>query len=208
MSPGVNRPRFVTHTGSPMKRLLALIACSALAVAACSGGKDAVDQGAGGQFRYHNVTAKGKTIPPADRKAVGKVSGELLSGGTFSLAAEKGKVVVLNFWGSWCGPCQLESPQFDLLYRKVKTQGVQFVGLDVKETTRSKPESFIKDNQITYPNVWDPKAKTAIQLGKVPMVGLPWTVIVDKQQRVAAVYSGPVLPADLQPVLNSLTAES
>src|SRR5262249_32838209 len=106
------------------------------------------------------------------------------------------------------GPCRVESAQFDSLYRKVKSNGVEFVGLDVKETTRSKPESFIKDNQITYPNVWDPKAKTAIQLGKVPMVGLPWTVIVDKDQRVAAVYRGPVVPADLQPVLTSLTAES
>jgi thiol-disulfide isomerase/thioredoxin len=135
------------------------------------------------------------------------VSGELLGGGMFSLAAQKGKVVVLNFWGSWCGPCQIESPQFDSLYRTVKSKGVQFVGLDVKETTQSKPEAFIKDNHITYPNVWDPKAKSAIQLGKVPMVGLPWTVVVDKDQRVAAVYSGPVLPADLQPVLNSLIAE-
>jgi thiol-disulfide isomerase/thioredoxin len=193
-----------------MKRLFALLACSTLtvaAVAACSGGKDAVDQGAGGQFRYHDVTAHGKAIAPADRKAVGKVSGDLLGGGPFSLAEQKGKVVVLNFWGSWCGPCQVESPQFDSLYRTVKGQGVEFVGLDVKETTRSKPESFIKDNQITYPNVWDPKAKTAIQLGKVPMVGLPWTVIVDKQQRVAAVYSGPVQPADLRPVLTQLVAE-
>jgi thiol-disulfide isomerase/thioredoxin len=179
-----------------------------LAVGACSGGKDAVDQGAGGQFRYHNVTARGQTIDVNARKTAGNVTGELLGGGTFNLAGERGKVVVLNFWGSWCGPCQIESPQFDALYRKVKSKGVAFVGLDVKETTRSKPESFIKDNDITYPNVWDPNAKSAIQLGKVPMVGLPWTVIVDKQQRVAAVYSGPVLPADLQPVLTSLTAES
>jgi thiol-disulfide isomerase/thioredoxin len=190
-----------------MKRLFVLLV-GALVVAACSGGKDAVDQGAGGQFRYHDVTARGKTIPVADRRTVGNVSGELLGGdGMFSLAAQKGKVVVLNFWGSWCGPCQIESPQFDALYRKVKSEGVQFVGLDVKETTQSKPDAFIKDNHITYPNVWDPKAKTAIQLGKVPMVGLPWTVVVDKDQRVAAVYSGPVLPADLQPVLNSLIAE-
>jgi len=191
-----------------MKRLLALLTCALLSITACSGGKDAVDQGAGGQFRYHDVTPHGKTISATSRKTVGKVTGELLSGGTFSLAAQQGKVVVLNFWGSWCGPCQIESPQFDSLYRKVKAKGVEFVGLDVKETTRSKPESFIKDNQITYPNVWDPKAKTAIQLGKVPMVGLPWTVVVDKQRRVAAVYSGPVLPADLRPVLTSLIAES
>ena len=191
-----------------MKRLFALLTGTVLVVAACSGGKDAVDQGAGGQFRYHDVTPRGKTISESARKTAGNVTGELLGGGTFSLAAQQGKVVVLNFWGSWCGPCQIESPQFDSLYRDVKGEGVEFVGLDVKETTRSKPESFIKDNQITYPNVWDPKAKTAIQLGKVPMVGLPWTVVVDKQRRVAAVYSGPVLPADLRPVLTSLIAES
>jgi thiol-disulfide isomerase/thioredoxin len=189
-----------------MKRLFVLLV-GALVLAACSGGKDAVDQGAGGQFRYHDVTARGKTIPVADRRTVGNVSGELLGGGMFSLAAQKGKVVVLNFWGSWCGPCQIESPQFDSLYRQVKSQGIQFVGLDVKETTQSKPDAFLRDNHITYPNVWDPKAKSAIQLGKVPMVGLPWTVVVDKDQRVAAVYSGPVLPADLHPVLNSLIAE-
>ena len=193
-----------------MKRLFALLALltsALLVVTACSGGSDAVDQSAGGQYRFHNVTARGKTISPADRKPVGKVTGDLLDGSPFSLAASKGKVVVLNFWGSWCGPCQTEAPQFDALYRQLKPSGVTFVGLDVKDT-RSGATSFIKDNDITYPNVWDPKAKTALELGKVPMVGLPWTVVVDKQQRVAAVYSGAVLPADLRPALTSLIAES
>lgn len=190
-----------------MKRLLALLAATLLAVTACTG-TNAVDQSAGGQFRYRNVTPDGKTIAVADRKQVGKVTGDLLEGGTFSLAANTGKVVVLNFWGTWCPPCVTESPQFDTVYRELKSSGVEFVGIDVKEATRDAPQAFVKDNHISYPIVWDPKAKTAVQIGKVPMVGLPWTVIVDKQQRVAAVYSGPVLPADLRPVLTSLVAES
>jgi peroxiredoxin len=71
-------------------------------------------------------------------------------------------------------------------------------------------KSFIQDNNITYPNVYDPDGKTALQLGKIPTasVGLPWTVVVDKQLRVAAVYVGEQQPADLKPVLQSLAGES
>ena len=81
MSPGVGCPRFILHTGFPMKRLVALLTLvPLLAMAACSGGTDAVDQSAGGQFRYHNVTAHGKTISEGSRKTVGKVlSGDGIS---------------------------------------------------------------------------------------------------------------------------------
>ena len=116
-----------------MKRLFVLLV-GALVLAACSGGKDAVDQGAGGQFRYHDVTARGKTIPVADRRTVGNVSGELLGGGMFSLAAQKGKVVVLNFWGSWCAPCRSEAPTLAVLSQEFAKHGVSFIGDDVGDT--------------------------------------------------------------------------
>ncbi len=193
-----------------MKRLLALLTCALLAVTACSGGTDAVDQSAGGQFRFIGATPHGKTIAVGSRKTAGDVSGDLLGKGTFSLAAQKGKVVVLNFWASYCGPCRTESPNFDKLNRQMKGQDVEFVGLDIKEVGRDAPTAFIRDFKITYPSVWDPKAKSALQLGKLPVVtaGLPWTVLIDKQQRVAAVYIGEVLPADVEPALKSLLAES
>jgi peroxiredoxin len=193
-----------------MRRHLATVCAGALAVLAlvsCSSGKDAVDQNAGGQFRYVAQTEAGKTIAPDQRRAVGPVSGTLLDGGTFRLASYAGKVVVLNFWGVWCPPCRTETPQFDQLYRTVKGSGVQFVGLDVKETSRDAVTAFVHDNTISYPIVYDEKAKTALQLGHIPMVGLPATVVVDKQQKVAAVYLGPVQQADLAPVLTGLVAE-
>jgi thiol-disulfide isomerase/thioredoxin len=189
--------------------LLALAAAAVVALTACSGGTDAVDQSAGGQFRYVGTTAHGKTIAESQRKTVGDVSGELINGGQFNLDANKGKVTVLNFWASWCVPCQTESPQFDTLYQKLHPSGVDFVGLDVKENNKNAPLSFIKDNDITYPNVYDQKAQTALQIGKLPLsIGLPWTVVVDKNLKVAAVYSGTQEPADLEPVLQSLLAES
>ena len=79
----------------------------------------------------------------------------------------------------------------------------------MKDYNRDSATSFITDRAITYPNVYDPTASSALQLGRVPLsIGLPWTVVIDKQQRVAAVYNGQVLPKDLQPVLDTLTAES
>ncbi len=194
-----------------MKRLLPLlgaVAACVLALSACSGGKNAVDQSAGGQFRFVNITVPGKTIPEAKREKAGPVSGDLLDGGTYNLNADAGKVVVINLWGTWCGPCLVETPQFDSVYRELKPQGVDFVGFDVKEASKDKPRSYVADNKISYPIVWDPNAKVALQLGKLPVVGLPVTVVIDKQQRVAAVYSGPVQPADLTPVLKTLISES
>lgn len=181
----------------------------ALALSGCSGGTNAVDQQANGQFRYVGATARGHLIAAADRKAAGNATAPYLSGTqTFSLHALKGQVVVLNYWATWCAPCVVETPQFDRIYRSMKSEGVQFVGVDVKETSRSPAQAFVADNDITYPIVFDEIGRTALQLGKVPMAGLPSTVVIDRAGKVAAVYLGPLAPGDLKPMLTTLVAES
>jgi thiol-disulfide isomerase/thioredoxin len=187
-------------------RLLAVLCLGAGALAACTG-KDAVDTSSAGNYRFVTATQVGQVFPEGSRKPVGAVTGTLINGGSYSLAADKGKVVVINFWASWCGPCKTETPQLDALYREVKSTGVEIVGVDTKEVSKDAGTSFITDNKISYPMLWDEPGRTALELGHVPADGLPFTVLIDKQERVAAVYLKPVTPGDLQPVLTSLTAE-
>jgi len=183
-----------------LPRLLAAVSVAALLLAGCTG-KDAVDQSAGSQFRFVSGTSVGKTI-------AGDFTGTLLNGGKLRLSQSAGKVVVINFWATWCGPCTTETPQFDLVYRANKAKGVAFLGIDTKETSTDAAKAFVKDNHISYPIVSDEQGETAIALGKIPSLALPFTVILDKQHRVAAVYLRPLTAKDLQPVLDKLLAES
>ena len=188
-------------------RWAAVLPAAALILAGCTGGSNAVDQSSG---RYHFVsgTSKGGLIAVGKRAKLGAITGTLLEGGTFNLSQDLGKVVVVNFWATWCGPCITETPQFDSVYRAYKSKGATFVGIDTKESSHSQPESFVRDNDISYPIVFDEQGKIAAQMGNVPLEGLPTTVLVDKSGRVAAVYLGPLAPKDLEPPLNKLLAEA
>ena len=211
---------YVLHTWDLMSRLrprlrpplrrVAVAAFAALAgvlvLTACTG-KDAVSQGDGSLYQFTTANKLGQTISPNDRKAAGNVTGDLLNGGTYNLDSDKGKVVVLNFWASWCSPCRTEMPGFDALYRQDKAN-TSFVGIDTKDASESSAKAFVSDNNISYPIVHDEPGKTALELGKIPSGALPFTVVLDKQQRVAAVYLQTLQAADLQPVLTKLAAES
>jgi len=186
---------------------LAAVAVAALLLAGCAG-KNAVDQSSGGRFRFVGGTALGKTYNVGERAKVGDFTGTLLNGGKLRLSQSAGKVVVINFWATWCGPCTVETPQFDRVYRANKSRGVAFIGIDTKETSTDAAKAFVKDNDISYPIVSDEQGETAIALGKIPSQALPFTVIIDKLQRVAAVYLHALTPKDLQPVLDTLLAEA
>ncbi len=200
----------VTLARAATKRRILAVATLPVAIllTACSGGKNAVDQSANTGFRYVKANSSGSVIAVADRKQAGPVAGDLLAGGNYALSQDKGKIVVLNFFASWCAPCQQETPQFDSVYRDRKADGVQFVGLDVKDPSKSASESWLQNKQITFPVVYDEPAKTALQLGDLPIAGLPDTVVIDKQGRVAAVYVGATLPKDLTNALDQLAKEA
>jgi peroxiredoxin len=200
------RPVSRRHSRTRSPALLATLLLAVLvAVSACSGASEAPE--AGGQYRYVSATPKGTVIPQPDRKPVGAVVGTQLDGSTFTLSAELGKVVLINFWGSWCGPCVAETPELQKIYVADQSQGVLFVGVAVKDE-KADTQAFVTDNAITYPIVYDFNAKTALQLGNIPMRGLPATVVIDKQGKVAGVFVGPVLAGDVNPVVATLLAES
>ncbi|MGH3422386.1 MAG: TlpA family protein disulfide reductase, partial [Streptosporangiaceae bacterium] len=77
-----------------------------------------------------------------------------LTGAKLNFASYRGKVVVLNFWGSWCGPCRKEAPTLAVAAEQYKSAGVDFLGVDVRDTTAS-AEAFTRNFGITYPSVSD-----------------------------------------------------
>jgi thiol-disulfide isomerase/thioredoxin len=180
--------------------LLCVVLLGAL-LAACTGGSS----GSAKTYHFTSATRTGGLIPAAQRKPAPAFTGELLSGGHTSLKASAGKVTVVNFWASWCGPCKVETPQFALLSNQLKTQGVAFLGIDTKDD-KGAAQIFVKQNGIGYPIVYDQQGRTAITLGNIP-ANLPFTVLVDKKQRVAAVYFGGMTVPDLRPPIQRLVAE-
>lgn len=181
-----------------------LAVATAATLAACTG-KNAVDQN-GSDFRYVSSTKLGTVIAADKRKNAGNFTLPALDGGaSFTLSRYKGKIVLLNYWAAWCNPCQGEAPQLDLVYQEYKARGVQFVGIDTKDVKQN-AQTFVKNNDISYDNVFDPTGESALKIGKVPAVALPTSVLIDRNGKVAAVYTSRLLPADIKPALNRLLA--
>ena len=192
-----------------MKKVLVAFLLLVLAMTGCSTGKDAVSQGDSFQF----VAPGGKTditYDGADRKRIPNLSGDDLmnQGKTISLADFTGKVVVLNVWGQWCPPCRTEAPEMEKLYVQNQAAGVQVLGLDVRDPDRSAPQDFVRDRGLTYPSIYDPPGRALLQLAGYPVTVVPSTIVIDKQQRVAAVYLRSLLASDVAPLVRKLAAES
>ncbi len=185
----------------PARSVLAVLCALVLtaSLAACTGSSTS------NTYRFTSATKTGALMPVGQRKAAPDFTGSLLAGGHTSLKANAGKVTVVNFWASWCGPCKVETPQFALLSKQVQKQGVAFLGIDTKDD-KANAQTFVQQNGVGYPIVYDQQGRTAITLGNIP-ANLPFTVLVDRKGRVAAVYFGGLTVADLRPPIQRLVAE-
>jgi peroxiredoxin len=184
-----------------------LVAVAALVVG-CSSGKDAVATGA--EFNF--VSPGGQTditYEGDDRKPIAELSGDDLmnEGSRLTLSSFRGKVVVLNLWGAWCPPCRAEAPQLEKVWDATKDDGVQVLGINLRDDDRSAPQDFIRDSRLTYPSIYDPPGRSLLALKGYPRAAVPSTIVLDKQHRVAAVFLRDLLAEDLLPVVDRLTAE-
>jgi len=178
----------------------------ALLLSGCTSGDGAVDVANGGEFRFVQGTPSGEVIPSAERAAAPGFGGETLDGAPFDSASLDGGIAVLNFWGSWCAPCRVESPEFQEVYAEVRDRGVQFLGVNVKDTDQL-ARAFEDRAGIEFPSLYDPRGEVALAFRDYPANAIPSTVVLDAQGRVAAVYTGAVQQEDLRAVLDLLMAE-
>jgi thiol-disulfide isomerase/thioredoxin len=178
----------------PAVSAVALAVVSAVAVAAlagCSGGgSGGVGVGSGTSF----VAGDGAVtiVAPKDRRQPVNLSGRTVEGDQVELAAYRGHPVVVNVWGSWCGPCRQEAPDLQAAYTELKPSGVVFLGIDTRDDDPAQARAFQESFGITYPSVVDSGGAVLLGLrGAVSPSAVPTTLVLDEQGRVAARVSGP-----------------
>lgn len=167
--------------------LLAATLCAGL-FAGCSN-----DVGGSGDQGY--VAGKGiiTTLKAADRKAPAQVSGTTIDGKRVSLADYRGKVVVVNVWGSWCPPCRAEAPMLADAARDLAKKDVVFLGIDSRDPSEAAARAFVRRFDIPYPSIYDQQGSTLLAFrGTLTLNSIPSTVVVDPRGRVAASVLGKI----------------
>jgi peroxiredoxin len=115
-----------------------------------------------------------KTLPAFELEALG-------GAGTISDADLIGHPVVMNFWASWCGPCNEEAPDLEKTWQEYKDKGVEFLGVDVQDI-ETNAQKFVDKYRLTYSMVKDPDQKLAKAMGVG--IGLPQTFFIDAKGNV------------------------
>jgi thiol-disulfide isomerase/thioredoxin len=180
-------------------RSVALLVTALLSLVACSGGN-------GGGLGYLTGEGTATTFAAGHRVLAPAVTGKTLDGTTLTLASYRGKIVVLNFWGSWCNPCRAEGPFLQLMATDYAAKGVQFVGVDIRDTAAS-AKSFLGKTP-TYPNLFDPdELVTLLFNATVSPSAIPSTIIIDRSGKIAARIFGATTEPRLSAVLDPLVAE-
>lgn len=118
----------------------------------------------------------------------------LFEGGVVRLEDFRGKVVLINFWASWCVPCRAEALALENAWKNHKDQGVVFIGINIQDKEED-ARAFMKEFGITYLNGRDETGKIAVDYG---VWGIPETFFIDPQGRITYKHAGEVKPPLIQ----------
>ncbi|MBF5041088.1 redoxin domain-containing protein [Aggregicoccus sp. 17bor-14] len=135
---------------------------------------------------------QGKPAPAFTLKA-------LNTGETVSLAALKGQPVVLNFWASWCGPCEGEHPVLEWGARKLG-QDARFLGV-IFEDTDDNARAFLRRHGESFTQLVDPRSQMAVDYG---VAGVPETYFIDADGIIRGKHVGPIDPDTLEAAVRAL----
>lgn len=147
-------------------------------------------------------------LAQAERKQAPEISATTFSNQQFKLSEQKGSVVVINVWGSWCAPCRAEAKELADLDRAWRNQGVVFLGLNTRDSLAS-AQNFIERFTIEYENIEDQSGSILLKFkDTLSPNAIPTTLILDKEGRVAARILGPVDVSLLRGFITNLLDEA
>jgi peroxiredoxin len=139
--------------------------------------------------------------PVGQRPAAPDFTATSLTGTPINFASYRGKIVVLNVWGSWCPPCRGEAGTLKYLDQQYGPQGVVFLGDDIQDTPAN-ALYFLRSVGVTYPSVNDASGAVEERLSIVaPISGTPTTLVIDKTGHIAGMVDGPVTYSDITTLL-------
>ena len=185
-----------------------IVGSIALSLAGCTSDPLA-DQFRSGDSK--NYIAGDGTVTEYDseqRPAFLPFTGETESGQMLDSKALEGQVVVMNWWYSACAPCRAEAPELQALYEEFKDQGVQFVGVNVRDTAET-ALAFDRKFDIGFPSIIDAQSG-AVSLafqGVVSPQAVPTTLVIDKQSKVASRILGRIDSSILKTLIETVVAE-
>jgi peroxiredoxin len=127
-----------------------------------------------------------------------------LEGNAVSSSALKGKIVIVNFWATWCPPCREEIPDFIAFYNEHKTKGLEMIGLSVDQISAAQLKMFVQKNKMTYPVVL---AEAKLIRAFDPGSYIPTTFIIDKKGIIRHIQVGRLDKATLISWFDRLSKE-
>jgi thiol-disulfide isomerase/thioredoxin len=170
------------------KIALALALAVAALLPACQGKQDETTPPAG---KAPSPGGGISLIDPSQRRKAPAIESQTLEGADWSLDGQKGKVVVVDFWATWCGPCRITIPHLIEMQDHHGDRDVSIVGISLDQNGRTAVEPFVSQSGINYPILLDPRSRLADSFGGVE--GIPTFFLIDRKGRIAArqVGAGP-----------------
>jgi cytochrome c biogenesis protein CcmG/thiol:disulfide interchange protein DsbE len=153
-------------------------------------------------FLFRSVPSAGPMIEPRVRHQAAEIALPDLNGYPWSLQALRGRVVVENFWASWCPPCRAETPVLVQFQNRYRERGLDIAGIVVDDKADA-VRKFIRQFDVPYSVLMPPEGSAVVSA----IESLPTTVLIDRQGRVARVYVGQLRERDLTTDIERLLAE-
>ena len=182
------RSLIIIGAGIPVLAFLAVLAWASFS-------SDGAPDGIAVNESVAEVRQEGKTAPNFNL--------QLPNGGALSIEDLRGKVVMLDFWASWCQPCRDEAPALALVYREYRERDVEFVGINLWDNPGD-AELFLQQEGHEYPNGIDAAGKIAISYG---VRGIPEKFFIGRDGSIARKFTGPMNPGLLREILDDLLEE-
>ncbi|MFF4910814.1 TlpA family protein disulfide reductase [Streptomyces sp. NPDC001260] len=186
--------------------LAATAAAAALTLSACSSGGTS---GGGGDTNFVMGKDGISTVKKGERSAAPDLSGRTIDGNSLDVASYKGKVVVLNLWGSWCAPCRAEAPNLEKVSQDLKAKDVQFVGINTRDAQVANARAFEKQYGVSFPSLYDPTGKLMLRFkkGTLNPQAIPSTLVLDRQGKIAARSLAALSEDKLRTMIDPVLAE-